>query len=172
MTDTHTQSTNFTNKLQQLMQFAELVIDKVSEADYLNAVNLLRDLYQDYQGQVLQPLDYANRLEFIQGVNATIRRDPVIHAHQRRAERPARTRTIIRDKAWVLKNGGCVCQHCDAIVLSKNLALHQLSDTCVRIRTSKSLVKATTEVHNPQYTKCITIVNAALQKHSRGHNWV
>ena len=160
--ETSAAANSFMSKLNTLMSVMDDIVQHIPEEHYLRAVNTLRDLYRDEAGRTLPNPEQQERTVFMQVVEQTIRRDPIMTPEQRRANRPIRNKKIIHTDAWKLKNGYKVCEKCDRIV--QDITGHQLTDVCQQITNAKKLTVTTGQTDNADRTRGIALLKSALVK--------
>ena len=159
--ETRDKARTFTDKLYKIMEVMDNVVHLIPEADYINVVDTLKELYTDDRGVPLQGAP-ETREAFMEAITNNIRRDPIVSAEARRAQRPIRDKQIILDDARKLENGWKVCPKCDRIV--KDMNIHSMSDICREVANAKKMAVTTGEIDNKERVAVVKKIKAAMLK--------
>ena len=73
--ETRDKARTFTEKLYKIMEVMDNVVNLIPEADYINVVDTLKELYTDDRGIVIQTAP-ETREAFMEAITNNIRRDP------------------------------------------------------------------------------------------------
>jgi len=123
----------FTNSLNNLLEFVEGVLPYIKENEYLNACNDLKIL-NDYKGE-------KTIIEYVEVIRQNIRNTNVFQEQNRRRKMKVKSKGDIFTDAYKLKNGWTCCAKCDRIV--KDIYSHQYTDVCIRTYDSKRVSSST-----------------------------
>ena len=159
--ETRDKARTFTEKLYKIMEVMDRVVSLIPEGDYLEVVDALKGLYTDDKGVPIQGAP-ETREAFMEAITNNMRRDPIVSAEARRAQRPIRDKQIILDDARKLENGWKVCPKCDRIV--KDMNIHLMSDICQEVSKAKKMAITTGEMDNKDKVIAVKKIKAAMLK--------
>jgi formylmethanofuran dehydrogenase subunit E len=112
-------SVSFIEDLNKLLDKIEELSDTIKEGQYLDLMNLMKDLH-------------SYKDEFNQNI--------IVKTHRERTERPVRANTRPLTREEKLKHDDYTsCSRCDRIVMKRNLAKHQERGICKSILQKKYL---------------------------------
>jgi hypothetical protein len=119
----------FTNSLNNLLDFVESVLPYIKENEYLTACNDLK---------VLNDLREHNTIiKYVEVIRQNIRNTNVFREQDKRTRMKVKSNDVIFSDAYKLTHGWSCCPKCDRIVI--DVSIHQYTDVCIRTYDSKKI---------------------------------
>ena len=147
------QSVEFMEALNSMLEIIDNIAPLIGDGNYLQLCNNLKKLNENNTKESV--------IQYIEVVRERVRNNVIVRNQERRANMKVKDNRILTD-AEKLKNGWCICNRCDRLVL--NLREHNFTDVCIRTHLTKKVSSSSyPEVEN--FIRIIHILRAIFLKY-------
>jgi RNA polymerase-binding transcription factor DksA len=152
----------FMDCMTKLLNFVECMTQFIPEGQYLEMMNLTKELYG------FKPEQQITRAVFIERVQQTVTdvaNNPIIQAQRRIADYKPKKYCNDKSDMEKLKTGKYViCERCDKIISKSYIKNHITNNICVRVDETKHLTRDTSKLNTTEYKKVIVLIRAWIHR--------
>jgi hypothetical protein len=147
------ESVEFMEALTAMLEIIDNIAPLIGDGNYLQLCNNLKKLNENNTKETV--------IQYIEVVRERVRNNVIVRNQERRANMKVKDNRILTD-AEKLKNGWCICNRCDRLVL--NLREHNFTDVCIRTHLTKKVSSSSyPDVEN--FIRIIHILRAIFLKY-------
>lgn len=158
-------SKQFMTLITGLMDCVEAMAQHAPEGEYLKAMNLFKDLYDQHTAPINNIAPEV--LSYTYMMRQVVHHNAVINQHDRRTRMRLKRTNKLKNDADKLAAGWKICKHCDRLIAKGGMAEHKLMDVCVRTKDTKLLTKTIELEETGRYFAITTKIKHALKKVGR-----